>query len=348
MPSAVLTLNPAKHLTLLVTGLIKRLFAVIEFCALKLQSNLTVLRFLVFFLLSAILPFGLQAHPGLLHDIQQLSDHQMSGRKTGTFGAQLARSYIQQRFTDLGLTALAADYQHPFSYSRGFSEQQGINLIAELKGCVQPDAYIVLTAHYDHLGVIGGKTYYGADDNASGVATMLALAELLKNQSCPQYSYLFVATDAEELGLYGAKAFVSSPPVALQQMLLNINLDMLSRGERANHLYLYGAFSLPGMADFVKSREFAVKLKVRKRGKGLTGQQQLDWANASDHAPFRRAGIPFLFFGVDSHKDYHTPQDSWQKINPAYLQRMFHSLSQIVLWLDQQPPAWYQAARKTK
>jgi Zn-dependent M28 family amino/carboxypeptidase len=293
-------------------------------------------------------PCALQAQSALLHDIQQLSDDRMSGRKTATAGAQLARQYIQQRFVDLGLTALKADFQHAFSFRSGFSDQQGINLIAELKGCTQPEAYIVMTAHYDHLGTVAGKVYNGADDNASGVAAMLALAELLKTQPCPHYSYLFVATDAEESGLFGAKAFVASPPVTLQNIVLNLNLDMLSRGERANQLYLYGAFSLPGVADYLKTQQFSVKLKLRKRGKGLRGQNQVDWASASDHAPFARAGIPFLFFGVDSHKDYHTPQDDWQRINPAYLQRMFDSLSQVVLWLDRQPPEWYQAARKTR
>lgn len=307
-------------------------------------------RFVYFILLffCTLTPFTLQAQSALLHDIQQLSDDRMSGRETATAGAQLARHYIQQRFSDLGLTALKANFNHPFSYRTGFSDKDGINLVAELKGCTQPDFYIVITAHYDHLGIIAGKVYNGADDNASGVATMLALAELLTTQPCPHYSYLFVATDAEESGLFGAKAFVASPPVALQHIVLNLNLDMLSRGERANQLYLYGAFSLPGVADYLKTQQFSVKLKLRKRGKGFRGQNQLDWANASDHAPFRRSGIPFLFFGVDSHKDYHTPQDDWQRINPAYLQRMFESLSQVVLWLDRQPPEWYQAARKTK
>lgn len=302
----------------------------------------------VLLLVGQTVSFKLKAASALLHDIQQLSDELMAGRKTAQPGAELARQYIRQRFSQLGLAALQPDFQHPFHYSIGFAGKQGVNLIATLKGCNKPDRYIVMTAHYDHLGTVAGKVYNGADDNASGVATMLALAALLKTQPCPSYSYLFIATDAEESGLYGAKAFVAEPAVPLQQLMLNINLDMLSRGERANHLYLYGAHSLPGVVDYIKAEDFPVNLKLRHRGKGLRGQNRLDWSNASDHAPFRRAGIPFLFFGVDTHKHYHTPQDDWQNIDPEYLQRMFDSLSQIVLWLDQQPPEWYQAARKTK
>lgn len=311
-------------------------------------SNLSATIFFVLISTAAFTTLQLAASSQLFTDIQQLSDDRMAGRKTSAVGAQLARSYIQQRFSDLDLVALKTDFQHPFYYSIGFADKQGINLIAQLKGCTRPDAYIVMTAHYDHLGVIAGKIYNGADDNASGVAAMLALAELLKSQACPHYSYLFIATDAEESGLYGAKAFVASPAVPLQQVVLNINLDMLSRGERANQLYLYGAFSLPGVADYLKTQNFSVNLKLRHRGKGLRGQHRIDWANASDHAPFRRAGIPFLFFGVDGHSHYHKPEDDWQKIDPAYLQRMFNSLSKVVLWLDQQPPEWYQAARKSR
>lgn len=306
------------------------------------------LRFVVGILLCLVtnfIVFPLNAQSQLLTDIQQLSDDRMSGRKTSEAGAELARHYIQQRFSELQLARLKPDFRHPFQYS---TDKHGINLIAELRGCRWPDTYIVMTAHYDHLGTVAGKIYNGADDNASGVATMLALAGLLKSQSCPLYSYLFVATDAEESGLYGAKAFVASPVVPLKHLALNINLDMLSRGERYNQLYLYGAFSLPGVSDYLKNQQFSVKLKLRHRGKGLRGQHRLDWANASDHAAFRRAGIPFLFFGVDGHSHYHTPEDDWQKIKPDYLHRMFASLSQIVLWLDQQPPEWYQAARKTK
>lgn len=311
-----------------------------------LKQQLAV--YLCFSLLVLPTWFPLRAQPQLLQDIQQLSDDRMVGRKTAEAGAELARLYIQQRFSGLQLDSLQADFRHPFQYSTGFSQQQGINLIARLAGCSWPDRYIVMTAHYDHLGIVAGKIYNGADDNASGVATMLALAELLKNQPCPSYSYLFIATDAEESGLYGAKAFVASPAVPLEQVALNLNLDMLSRGERFNQLYLYGTFSLPGVSDYLKNQQFAVKVKLRHRGKGLRGQHRLDWANASDHAPFRRAGIPFLFFGVDGHSHYHTAEDDWQKIKPEYLQRMFDSLSRIVLWLDQQPPAWYQAARKSQ
>lgn len=290
--------------------------------------------------------YAFEAEPLLLQDIKVLSDDQMQGRKTGQPGAALARDYITQRFKQLELRSFTDNFSQPFSYASGFSQKQGINLLGWIKGCSYPDLFIVVTAHYDHLGMTGRSAYNGADDNASGVATMLALAHKFQQQ-CPAYSYIFVATDAEENGLFGAKALVKQAPVPLDQIVLNLNLDMLSRGEKKNLLYLYGARSLPGVSDYVKQQSFALKLKLRRQGKAQ-GQSGTDWANASDHAAFRKAGIPFLYFGVDPHADYHSVKDDWQKINPDFLQAMFVTLSQVVFWLDQQPPAWYQAARKNK
>lgn len=282
----------------------------------------------------------------LLMDIKTLADDQMQGRKTGQPGAELARNYLDQRYQQLKLQPLQGSFRHGFTYQSGFSEKQGINMLGVLNGCVHPSSYIVITAHYDHLGMTGAQAYNGADDNASGVATMLAVAELLQ-QSCPDYSYIFVATDAEENGLYGAKALINNPPVTKEQIVLNLNLDMLSRGEKSNQLYLYGARSLPGVSEYLKQQSFAARIKVRRQGR-QQGQSGTDWDNASDHAVFRRAGIPFLYFGVDTHADYHSVRDDWQRIDTGFLQRMFASLSQVILWLDQQPPEWYQAARKTK
>ncbi len=283
----------------------------------------------------------------LLTDIKILSDDSMLGRKTGHQGAELARRYIEQRYLQLKLLPLQEKgFRQSFSYSSGLSEKQGINVLGWLRGCVHPRSYVVVTAHYDHLGMSGSRVYNGADDNASGVATLLAMAAVL-GQSCPAYSYIFVATDAEENGLYGAKALLNHPPVAVDRILLNLNLDMLSRGERGNQLYLYGARSLPGISQYIKGQNFAVRIKLRRQGK-QQGQAGTDWGNASDHAVFRKVGIPFLYFGVDTHSDYHSVEDDWQRIDPGFLQRMFESLSRIVLWLDQQPPEWYQAARKSK
>ena len=164
---------------------------------------------------SSILLLGLQCsfvcYATLLTDIQQLSAADMQGRKTGTAGAGLARELISERFAHLRLDRFNNSYQQPFVYS-SWPEKTGINMLGLRRGCTYPNHYIVVTAHYDHLGMQGRKIFHGADDNASGVAAMLELAARL-NHFCPAYSYIFLATDAEESGLYGSKAFVAAPAV---------------------------------------------------------------------------------------------------------------------------------------
>lgn len=278
-------------------------------------------------------------------DLQVLSSDEMAGRSSGSQGSVLAQQYLQQRFRALGLEPYSENYRQPFIFSVGFSKQQGVNLIGLKKGCQYPDIYIVVTAHYDHLKSKGKVIYNGADDNASGVAGLLYLAASLQ-QPCPAYSYLFVATDAEEHGLDGAKAFLAEPPVSVPQMLLNINLDMIGRGERRNKLYLLGKRSLPVISTMPRTPQQGVQLVLANDQRPQSrGSASVDWSNASDHGVFRRAGIPYLYFGVDLHADYHSPNDDWQRIHADFFQAALTQIAGTVQWLEQQSPAQLQFPR---
>ena len=278
-------------------------------------------------------------------DLQQLSSDKMAGRSSGSSGSLLAQQYLQQRFRDLGLIAITADYRQPFDFNIGFSKHQGVNLIAKRQGCRYPQLYIVVTAHYDHLASRGRQIFNGADDNASGVAGLLYLAGLLQQQ-CPAYSYLFVATDAEEHGLDGAKAFLAAPPVPQSQMVLNMNLDMIGRGEKRNRLYLLGKRTLPQILDMPRPEQAGVNLILASENRSSgRGNAKVDWSNASDHGVFRRAGIPYLYFGVDVHPDYHTPDDDWQRIKPEFFRAALAHISATLMWLEQQTPAQLQYPR---
>lgn len=274
-------------------------------------------------------------------DLQQLAADAMAGRATGSAGSLLAQQYLQRRFAALGLQSLGSNYLQPFSFHEGFSERHGVNVLGLRRGCGQPERYVVVTAHYDHLKPRGKKIFNGADDNASGVAGLLYLAAQTQ-QSCPLYSYLFLATDAEELGLDGAKAFIAKPPVALDAIVLNINLDMISRGESNQRLYLAGKKQLPQLTQFAEKVQTPLKLTLAHDGRqsslGRRSQPPVDWSNASDHAVFRKAGIPFLYFGVDVHPQYHTPQDDWQRIDPQYFFAALRLIEQSRRWLESLPP----------
>ena len=271
-----------------------------------------------------------------LNDIRELSSPQLEGRKTGTESAERARRYIVNRFKQIGLASINDDFQHHFVY--GSHNKSGVNLIAFREGCRYPAQYIVITAHYDHLGKQGRKIYHGADDNASGVAAMLNIAEHLQ-ANCPSYSFIFAATDAEESGLYGSKAFIQRPPVAKERIIFNLNLDMISRADRRGRLYLTGARQFPELIALLDKRFPKIQF-LSHNGPSRVGRNasRHDWLNASDHGPFYRAQIPYLFFGGQDHPQYHTEDDQWQRIEPEFLQMALSAILATVEWVDNQTP----------
>lgn len=269
----------------------------------------------------------------LWQDFTKLADKSMQGRKTGSAGAKKARDYIQTRFAELGLRPFAqySTYDQTFNYPSDSSSNIGVNVLAFYQGTHLPEQYIVLTAHYDHLGQRGNKIFYGADDNASGVAALLALAEALVEQSSV-YSVIFVATDAEENGLYGAKAFVRNAPVELQNIRLNINLDMLAEGGRRKRLYVTSG----KVDDWVDSqlqniitRAGLCLVKGHRSSLGNRSTvQNINWRKASDHAAFAKLNIPYLFIGVDTHPNYHTSEDRVEQVDP-----LFYTAATETAWL---------------
>ena len=271
-----------------------------------------------------------------LNDIRELSSSDFEGRKTGTQGAERTRLYIANRFRQIGLAFINNDFQHYFTYGAG--DKRGVNLIAFREGCRYPEYYIVVTAHYDHLGKKGRKIYHGADDNASGVAAMLDIAQRLQ-MHCPSYSFIFVATDAEESGLYGSKALLQNPPVDKERIVLNLNLDMVSRADRRGRLYLTGAKRFPQLVELLDEQYPKIQF-LSHNGPNRAGRNgsRHDWSDASDHGPFYRADIPYLFFGGQDHPQYHTEDDQWQRIEPEFLQMALNAIHTTVTWVDSQPP----------
>ena len=180
----------------------------------------------------------------VMEDIKHLASDELEGRKSGEKGNELAREYIVTRFKKLGLEKFKNSYSQPFSFYKRLSKKvyDCNNLIGKITGTKHPEKHIVLTAHFDHLGKRGEKIFNGADDNASGVSAVLAAAAYFKKNP-PKHSIIFVAFDAEELGLEGAKHFVDNPPVKIENILMNVNLDMISRNKK-NEVYICGTYHL--------------------------------------------------------------------------------------------------------
>ena len=256
----------------------------------------------------------------LLDDVRILSGDDMQGRDTGSEGGERARAYIVSRLEAMGVQPAPfgrlQPFQAPGRTREGVKRFNGVNIVGLIPGARVADRYIVVTAHYDHVGANDGQIYHGADDNASGVATMLELARRLKANP-PEHSVLIVALDGEERGLLGAREFVKAPPVPLSAVSLNLNFDMTARAETDGHLWVTGTYQHPDLRPILEpvTAQGAVSFAFGKDTPRDTGEN--NWVDASDHAAFHAAGVPFLYMGVDYHPDYHRPSDTYDRIDPA-------------------------------
>lgn len=266
----------------------------------------------------------------LLEDVRVLASDEMQGRDTGSAGGEAARAYIVGRMEALGVEAPMMGRLQPWEMTgrgrEGPKSWNGVNVLGLVRGTRATDRYIVVTAHYDHVGEHGGHIYNGADDNASGVATMLALAAELKREA-PEHNVLFVALDGEERGLLGARHFVEAPPFPLSSIAMNLNFDMTARAETDGKLWVTGTYQHPQFRPILEAlpAQGAVSLAFGKDTPQDTGED--NWVEASDHAAFHRAGVPFLYLGVNYHPDYHRPSDDFERIDPA----VFTDVTQLAI-----------------
>ena len=269
----------------------------------------------------------------LLSDLETLSTDEMQGRLVGTPGGIKAREYVLKRFRETGLEPFGKSHLQPFEFAnRSGQKMQGANVVGFVKGKQNPEKYIVVTAHYDHVGVRNGQIYNGADDNASGTAALFALAEYFRKNR-PAHSIIFAALDAEEVGLEGAEKFVAEPPVRKESIVLNVNMDMIAHND-ANELYAVGTYHYPFLKSYLEevARTAPVKLKFGYEGPNVARSD--DWTFQSDHFAFHQAKIPFVYFGVEDHKDYHKPTDDFANINQAFYVRAAETVLTAVKTFD--------------
>ncbi|HSF57836.1 MAG TPA: M20/M25/M40 family metallo-hydrolase [Candidatus Binatia bacterium] len=194
--------------------------------------------------------------------------------------------------------------------------QRTENVIGILPGSdpTLKDENIVIGAHYDHVGFghygtrdshTSGRIHYGADDNASGTAVLLQLAERLSRaQFKPARTVVFAAFSAEELGLHGSRQYVNYPSVPLSSTKAMVNLDMVGR-LRDKRLTVFGTRSARGLSAIVLEEAQKLGLQVTES----------DGIGRSDHMSFYNKQIPALHLFTGSHADYHRPSDTWEKLN---------------------------------
>lgn len=252
----------------------------------------------------------------LLERVRFLSLDSLEGRRTGEKGGLIARDYVVSQFKKNGISPLLSEYIQPFSFEglRDKKTYEGANVLGLIKGTEHPEKYIVISAHYDHVGVNNGEIYNGADDDASGTSAIIAIAEYLQKNP-PKHSVIIAAFDAEEMGLRGAAHFLEANTIPKEQIALDINLDMVGRNDN-NELYVVGTNLYKQLQPAITDLEVPENFKLSVGHDGLDGKD--NWVSSSDHGPFHRQEIPFLYFGVEDHKDYHKPTDDFEFIQPEF------------------------------
>ena len=289
-------------------------------------------------------------------DVSYLAADDLEGRETGTKGEQLAADYLAQRFAQLGLSPKGTeDYFQKFSFkpSSNPHEQtkveapsqenpQGTNVVGYLDNGAEKT--VVIGAHFDHLGWGGEGSLYrdsiasihnGADDNASGVALLLYLAERLKDEPKKQSNYLFIGFSGEEKGLLGSNYFVKNPTIDLAGVNLMVNMDMVGRLNEENTLAVHGVGTAPKFKQLLfANNDFGLNIAEHESGVG-----------PSDHTSFYLMDLPVLHFFTGQHEDYHKPSDDADKINYPGLETIGQYIFAIISDLDDDAKLTF---RKTK
>lgn len=282
----------------------------------------------------------------MLGHVEELASDRYEGRLTGTPAAERTRRYLIRHLEESGAVPCVAARPQPDSLSawehmapvEEGSDRNLVNVVAVVPGAggaadgsgAAGSPRIVVSAHYDHLGVRGGEIYNGADDNASGTALLLELARYVAAEPL-QHTVVFAFFDYEEGGLRGARAFVDAPCGA-GDIALNINLDMVSRSDEGM-LYAVGTRHWPQLRPVLESVSVPDGMSLAF-GHDEPGTGSDDWTFASDHAPFHRAGIPFVYFGVEDHAGYHQPTDDFDQITPEFYRAVGRFIPRVLEAFD--------------
>lgn len=254
---------------------------------------------------------------------------EMQGRMTGSEGQKKAAQYLVDFYKsqDIGAPENASDYFQaiPASYfSRSRDPKDSENVVAFIKGSEKPEEIIVLSAHYDHVGVDKeGNVYNGADDDGSGTVSMLAMAQAFqmaaKEGNGPKRSILFLHVTGEEIGLYGSKYYTDNPLFPLANTVCNLNTDMIGRidpdkADNPNYIYLIGSDKLSqelhDVSEMVNSKYVNLELDYTYNDENDPNR----FYYRSDHYNFAKNNIPIIFYFNGVHEDYHQITDTPDKI----------------------------------
>ena len=268
---------------------------------------------------------------------EELSKHlyivagdEMQGRNTGEPGQKKAGEYLISEYKKIGISFPpgATDFYQkvPSEFmKRGFAPKlnDSENIWAFIKGSEKPEEILVISAHYDHVGMKNGEIYNGADDDGSGTVALLEIAQAFKEAEKkgqgPKRSILFLHVTGEEHGLHGSRYYSENPLFPLENTIADINIDMIGRRDTLhpatnNYIYVIGSDRLSSELHTINEEVNTkfTKLELDYKYNDRNDPERIYFR--SDHYNFAKKGIPSIFFFNGIHADYHLPSDTPDKI----------------------------------
>ena len=263
------------------------------------------------------------------------------GRDTGERGQKIAVDFLRNYYQKQNIEAAinTKDYFQEMILNIRGKNVKTENVVAIIPGSENPEEYIVISAHLDHVGQKNGQIYNGADDDGSGNVAMLEIAEAfqiaVKENNRPKRSIIFLHVTGEEKGLLGSRYYTENPLYPLKKTIANLNIDMIGRldpkrvDKDPNYIYLIGS-------DKLSNELHEVSELVNRKYTNLILDYTFNADNdpnrfyyRSDHYNFAKNGIPVIFYFNGTHEDYHQPTDTADKINYDILQKraklIFHT-----------------------
>jgi Zn-dependent M28 family amino/carboxypeptidase len=263
--------------------------------------------------------------------LEEVSSDKYNGRKTGEVGHNEVCNYIRSYYQS---QQVSAPKTHPNYFQKVPKEilpddlNDSQNIIGYIEGSEFPNEYVYIAAHSDHEGIIKGEIYNGADDNGSGTAAVLEMAEAFSKAKSegngPKRSIVFLHVTAEEVGLHGSRYYINNPVFPLENTVATLNIDMIGRTDTRHenndeYIYLIGADRMSTELHYIAeeaNRTFTnLDLDYTFNDEGDVNR----YYYRSDHYNFALKGIPVIFFFNGEHEDYTQPTDTADKINYTLL-----------------------------
>lgn len=259
---------------------------------------------------------------------------EFEGRGVGEKGSKLAAEFLKSYYQNEDIAPPFANSNHyqPIPetfFSNGIKASQ--NLLAYIKGSEKPEEVVIISSHYDHLGVnADGQINYGADDDGSGTVALMEMAQafnIAKSEGhAPKRSILFMHLTAEEIGKRGSEFYMLHPIFPLRNTLTDLNIDMIGRVDAAhknnkNYVYLIGSNRLSKELHYLSEKVNNAYINLDLDYRFNVEDDKNDYYSRSDHYNFASKNIPVIFYFNGEHPDYHKPTDTPDKIDYQLLEK---------------------------